>query len=182
MANFSIDALKRKTLGDYSAYKKTEESNIGVGTSLRKNHLGTPYFMDLIIDGKTFPNEPLITINGQKRIVETVVTGSNRRGTVKELISADDYRIRIEGICFDQKRQYPQKQVEEIISICEENRALPVKNDLLELFNVHSLVIKSYSFDKMQGQPHMQKYIINAISDEDFYAIIKEKDNVRISK
>lgn len=185
MANFNIEELKQKALGAYyqrpvypdlAARKVGNQQDIqtGVGTSARKNHLGRSYFMDVILDGITLPNEPLITISGQKRIVETVVVGSERRGSVKELISTDDYRIQIEGICYDPlKKNYPQKQVEDIIRLCEAPKALTIENDLTELFRIHKLVVKTYTLDKMKGQPYLQKYTINAVSDEDFYAILK---------
>ncbi len=139
-----------------------------------KSHIGTPYFMDVIIDDLRLPNEPLITFTTQKKIVQTTITGS-AGGTVKELISSGDYKIKIEGVCIDPlKKEYPQKQVEDIIAICEKPQALSFENELAALFNIYNLVIVSYGFDKMQGKPYSQKYVINAVSDNDFYARIKD--------
>lgn len=143
-----------------------------------KSHLGVSYFMDVVIDNVRLPNEPLITISNQKRIVETVVTGSQRRGTVKEMINAQDYRLRIEGICIDLEnpKTYPREQVEQIITICETNRAVSLENSLAELFGIYNIVIKRYAFDKMQGQPYLQKYVINAVSNDDFFATLQIND------
>ncbi|CAA0253663.1 DUF6046 domain-containing protein [Tenacibaculum maritimum] len=139
-----------------------------------RTHLGVPYFMDVVIDGVRLPNEPLITFNGQKRIVQTSIVGSERRGTVKELISSNDYRIRIEGVCIEAgKKEYPQHQVEQLIALCEKPASLEFENELAEMFGIHKLAITSYAFDKMQGKPYSQKYVINAVSDEDFYAELK---------
>lgn len=139
-----------------------------------RNHLGVPYFMDVIIDGLRLPNEPLIAFSSQKRIVQTSIVGSERRGTVKELISSSDYRIRIEGTCISaNKKTYPQKQVEQIIALCEKPEALAIENELAELFKIYKIVITSYLIPKMQGKPYSQDYVINAVSDEDFYATLK---------
>jgi hypothetical protein len=139
-----------------------------------KNHIGTPFFMDVIIDDLPLPNEPLITFTNQKKIIQTAIVGSERRGTVKEFISTSDYKIKIEGVCIDPTiKDYPQKQVEEIIKICEKPKSLSFKNSLAELYGIYNIVITSYSFANMQGHPYSQKYYINAVSNDDFYATMK---------
>ena len=141
---------------------------------LGRTHLGIPYFMDVVINGHRLPNEPLVTFSGQKRIIQTAIVGSNRRGTVKELIAANDYKIKIEGVCIDpDRKQYPQDQVAALVELCETPAALDFENELADLFKIRRLVITSYAFDKQQGQPYSQKYIINAVSDEDFYGNLK---------
>lgn len=143
---------------------------------LGRTHLGVPYFMDVTINGHRLPNEPLVTFSGQKRIIQTAIAGSDRRGTVKELIAANDYKIKIEGVCIDPARkEYPQEQVAAIIGLCEQPAALDFENELATLFGIHRLVITSYAFDKMQGKPYSQKYVINAVSDEDFYGNLKHQ-------
>lgn len=154
------------------------ESNIGKAV-FAKDALGRPMFMDCVIDGMRLPNEPLITINTRKVIQETVLVGSKRRGTVKEFISAGDYQIKIEGVCIiPGQKIYPEEQVKDIIEICDNNKALEVENDITDLFGIHRLVIKDYGFGNMQGKPYSQTYYINAVSDEDFYAVLKDKRNI----
>ena len=145
-----------------------------IGTAVGRTHLGIPYFMDVTIDGKRLPNEPLLTFSGQKRIIQTAIAGSKRRGTVKELIAANDYKIKIEGVCIDPtQRSYPTAQVQTIIDLCETPAALDFENELATLFRIHRIVITGYGFANMQGTPHAQKYVINAVSDEDFYGNLK---------
>ena len=141
-----------------------------------RTQLGRPYFMDLIINGHQLPNEPLVTISSRKRIVQTAIAGTDRRGTVKELIASEDYTIKIEGVCIEpESKTYPEQQVAGLIALCETPAALDVDNDLMNLFGIHRLVITSYAFDKMQGTPHAQRYVINAVSDEDFYGNLKHQ-------
>lgn len=146
-------------------------SNIGASI-IGANHLGVPYFMDLMVDNLIFPNEPLMTFSKQKVIVETPVQGAE--GTVKELISSSDYRIKIQGICFDpEKKEYPRQQVEDIKALFDENRALTVSNRLCALFGIQKIVLKNIDWGKMQGQPFSQSFSIDAVSDRDFYATLK---------
>lgn len=141
---------------------------------LGKNTLGRPYFMDCIIDGVNLPNEPLITFTHKKKIVETVIVGTERRGTVKEFISAGDYNIKIEGICIEpNKKAYPQDQVESIIKLIEKNEALDFTNDLAAYFGVNRIVIKDAGFGNMKGKPYSQSYYLTCVSDEDFYGELK---------
>lgn len=145
---------------------------------LGKNILGRPLFEDCILDGVRLPNEPLITITGKKTIVETVLVGSERKGTVKEFISAGDYNIKIEGICIDAEnpKKYPQDQVESIIKLASQNKALSVLCDTINLFEIYSLVIKDYGFGNMQGKPYSQTFYLTCVSDEDFYGELILKD------
>lgn len=137
---------------------------------LGKDLIGRPFFMDCVIDGKRLPNEPLITITGRKNIVETIIVGSERKGTVKEFISAEDYAIKIEGVCIEPGvKKYPVEQVQEIVDLCERNEALEFENELAELFRIRNIVIKDYGFGNMKGMPNSQSYYIMAVSNEDFY-------------
>jgi len=135
--------------------------------------LGRPFFMQVVIGGYRLPNEPLITINRQKRIVETVLTGDAKKGSVKELISSKDYRIKIEGIILG-KKSYPQEAVEQLMEVLEMDEAIEIENELAAIFNIHKIVVTGYGFGKMAGSPYAQTYYINAVSDEDFYAILKK--------
>ena len=135
--------------------------------------LGRPFFMQVLIGGYRLPNEPLITINRQKRIVETVLAGDGKKGSVKELISSKDYRLKIEGVILGNKA-YPQEEVEALVEVLERDEALEIENELAAIFDIHKIVVTGFGFGKMAGRPYAQTYYINAVSDEDFYAILKK--------
>jgi hypothetical protein len=144
---------------------------------------GGKYFLTLTLTHNNvdfkLPNEPLISLGLSKTIVETATVGKNRRGTVKEYICTDDYIISIKGICFDEENpnSYPSKQVNMLKRMVEINDALEVKsNPFFTLFDIGKIVIKDIQFDDMMGQGGMQKYTISAISDQDFYADLEEKN------
>ncbi|WP_299713651.1 DUF6046 domain-containing protein [uncultured Tenacibaculum sp.] len=162
---------------DKSLLKQSIKNKNSIGTAVGKTHLGTPFFMDVTIGKTRLPNEPLLTFSTQKRIVQTVVVGSQNRGTVKELISANDYKIKIEGVCIEPgKREYPTDQVNKIIKLCQLQEALEFKNDLAQLLGIEKIVITGYNLDKMEGQPYSQRYTIDAISDDDFFAELNNRD------
>ncbi|WBX72893.1 DUF6046 domain-containing protein [Tenacibaculum pacificus] len=146
--------------------------------------LGNKYFFTLKLKyGKqqfTFPNEPLIAVSLVKTIVETATVGKYRKGTVKEYINTEDYQLTIRGVCVNTEDydSYPTDQVKELNDMFAVNDALEVVNNpFLELFQIRKIVLKEILLDEMQGQPNLQKYVIRAVSDQDFYADVTEKNN-----
>lgn len=157
-----------------------------IGMALQNGH---PYFQTLkVADKKTgeqfvFPNEPLISLSLTKTIVETATVGKERRGTVKEYICTEDYELSIKGICINQeyekRDEYPTEQVQELQRLFEINDSLEViENPFLLLFGVQSIVLKEISWEEMAGEQGLQKYTITAVSDQDFYADLTEKNKI----
>jgi hypothetical protein len=148
-----------------------------------KQLLGGKYFLTLKLSykGQNFelPNEPLISLGLTKTIVETATVGKYRKGTVKEYICTEDYSITIKGVCIDldDPEIYPADQVGLLNDLLEINDALEVEsNPFLELFGIRKIVLKDIQFDEMIGESGLQKYTITAVSDQDFYADLNEKD------
>jgi hypothetical protein len=131
---------------------------------------GQSIFMPIRLGGVLLPNEPTIRITGQKTIVETALAGSTRRGTVKELISVDDYQVLIRGIAinYSSKLIYPEDQVKALHDLYLKNESLLIECALTNLLGIYRLVIKSVDFPEMVGVQHAQAYEFTCISDEDF--------------
>jgi hypothetical protein len=128
------------------------------------------------------PNEPLISLGLSKTIVETATVGKYRKGTVKEYICTEDYQIMIKGVCVDvdNPEDYPTDQVAALNELFEINDSLDVLSNLfLELFGIRKIVLKDIQFEDMAGEAGMQKYTITAVSDQDFYADLNEKELTR---
>ncbi len=147
--------------------------------------LGGKYFQTLKVsyNGQqyVFPNEPLISLNLSKTIVETATVGKERIGTVKEFICTEDYNITIRGVCvnFDEPEAYPTAQVQELKDMFAINDRLDIDaNPFLELFNIRGIVLKEFDLKEMAGEQGLQKYTITALSDQDFYADLTEKQKV----
>lgn len=148
--------------------------------------LGGKYFMTLKLSYNSqkfeLPNEPLISLGLSKTIVETATVGKYRKGTVKEYICTEDYQIMIKGVCVDvdNPEDYPSDQVAALNELFEINDSLDVVSNLfLELFGIRKIVLKDIQFEDMAGEAGMQKYTITAVSDQDFYADLNEKELTR---
>ena len=143
---------------------------------------GKPYFTTVKLEHNgqkfEFPNEPLISLSLVKTIVETATVGKERKGTVKEYITTEDYQITLRGVCVDieDPDRYPSDQVDAINKMFDVNDSLKVVNNkFLELFKIRNIVLKEKRFEEMAGQQGLQKYTISAVSDQDFYADLNEK-------
>lgn len=151
--------------------------------------LGGKYFQTLKVAYKgeqfIFPNEPLISMSLAKTIVETATVGKERKGTVKEYICTEDYQLTIRGVCMsenpEERDQYPAEQVQELHKMYEINDSLEViNNPFLILFDIKNIVLKNLEFEEMAGQQGLQKYTITAVSDQDFYADLTEKQKLNL--
>lgn len=152
---------------------------------------GGKYFQQLKLSYKgeifEFPNEPLISLSLAKTIVETATVGKERKGTVKEYICTEDYQITIRGVCVhedpERREEYPADQVQLLQRMFEINDSLEVvTNPFLSIFDVSNLVLKEIEWDEMAGTQGLQKYTIYAVSDQDFYADLAEKEKIAFLK
>ena len=154
---------------------------LGIGKDLL---LGGRYFTTLKVADKAgnqfiFPNEPLLSISLAKTIVETATVGKERKGTVKEYICTEDFNINIKGVCVNEKQPdvFPTEQVLELRKMFEINDSLEViSNPFLELFEIRNIVLKDIQLDEMAGEQGLQKFTIIAVSDQDFYADLTERE------
>lgn len=195
--NFDIKELVARAHFDYIGppfpnwWEKNKEKHKlpSLNGSVSGIQLGQKYFLTLKVMDKegneyTFPNEPLISITLTKTIVETATVGKERKGTVKEYICTEDYQISINGVCMDPNDldEYPTDQVKELHSMFEINDSLEViSNPFFELFGIRNIVLKEIQFDEMAGEQGLQKYTITAVSDQDFYADLKEKEKTNLN-
>ncbi|MBN1250689.1 MAG: hypothetical protein JXA16_01040 [Bacteroidales bacterium] len=143
--------------------------NIGsalVGKSL----LGRTIYMPIVIDNQWLPNT-FINISAQKRIVKTAISGRN--GTVKEIISTEDYQIKIRGFIIDNENyQYPFDEVESLYKLFNKNIALSISNDICSLIGINNVVFESLNLIE-QTHENVQAYELSLISDDDFDVIVK---------
>ncbi|GGG33409.1 DUF6046 domain-containing protein [Hymenobacter glacieicola] len=147
--------------------------------------LGTPRFFAMQLDEVMLPNEPLITVTSSKNIVKTVVAGGDF--TVKEIIGADDWQIKIQGYAVKEgnraqavasslvPQDYPEEWLRRLVMLYRRNRQLEVKCQLLTYFNISSLVIENIEFPAIAGASDHFAYQISASSDESSLAKLLRK-------
>lgn len=170
ITNYALDLLPYNV----EVARRIDTSQIGKANFTR-DFIGRPVFMDFVLGGVHFANEPLITFSKRKNIVETIVVGSERKGTVKEFINSEDYNIKVQGVVINLNKGYPEEEVEAITQVCERNEALDFENQLADLLGISRVVITDYGFSNMKGKPYSQAYFINMVSDEDFFATLNNR-------
>lgn len=191
MSEFDFKEVTARALFDYVGpsfpqwWKKNKDLLVlpdlsNLGSNLQK---GGKYFSQLTLgyEGENFklPNEPLIQLSLTKTIVETPTVGKKRKGTVKEYVNTEDWKVTIRGVCVDAQNpnNYPSEQVAVLNELLEINDALEVVgNKFLAFFGIEKLVFKNIEFDEMAGQQSLQKYKITAVSDQGFFADLVEDE------
>lgn len=135
---------------EYPGEQASEKTSSDFGSTLRKKDAqGRWYFMPIVLEHKgteyEIPNA-VISIRGKKSIVETAMVG--RKGTVKELISVDDYEIRIAGVCLDV--DFPDQQINSLNDLYNINESVTLKCALTDIFldEEDKVVIKASTLPK----------------------------------
>lgn len=124
--------------------------------------------------------QPMIVIEGSKQIVKTPIVGGKYPGTIKEFINFGDYSIRIFGaVVSKDQRQYPQKEVTELMKLWEKNKALPFEYGGIygenPLFD--HVIIEKIKLDELKLAPGIQTYEISCVSDSVNEVELLKNDN-----
>lgn len=168
--DFTIDG----EIGKHSGTKQYAD-----GLPNTRSAIGAPLYMPtgFNVDGSIvqLPNEPIVTCSIKKNIVETVMAGNTRKGTVKEIINTEDWKIKIQGICIDFSKQgYPEEEVESIQQLFGLNRSIEIINYVANnIFEIKNVVVTGLTWHANKGKQFSQPYTIDLLSDEDFLLIIE---------
>ena len=122
------------------------------------------------------PFDPVISVSGGNQIVRTDVlrqdnSRTERRGTVKEVWSQQDYQVQIAGMFIGKDGYFPLEDIHRLREYCERREVVLCCNDLLEAFGINRLAIESFDFAHTPGYEN-QQFAIKAYSDEDFSLLI----------
>ncbi|MBC9915016.1 DUF6046 domain-containing protein [Chitinophaga varians] len=144
-----------------------------------REQFGRPYFMPVSLG----PNpsgpalqlrNPVIKISGRKTIVETSMV--NSIGTVKELISREDYKINIKGIIVREDNMFPINEIKELDDYYKRNTVLFLRSVLTDLFlDKGQVVMTDLTWPELVGIENVKPYEINLVSDSPFKLFL---DNV----
>lgn len=122
-------------------------------------------------DGQTLVvNDAVCAVSRAKNIVTTQMVGMD--GTVKEYINEGDCQINIVvgvaavrgGVIVD---EYPEDGLRELRAFFDEKAAIDVHSVFLEIFDIGSIVIKSFSVSQDTASNY-QSVSISALSDGDY--------------
>lgn len=169
---FFPDLPPKYDANDYQYIGNAASKKISaLGSTLRKKDAqGRWYFMPIEVNGVEIPNA-VISIKGKKTIVETAMVG--RKGTVKELISVDDFDIEIAGVALD--KDFPDEAIAELNDLYNINEAVSLKCALTDIFldEEDKVVIKSIDFSVMKGYEAVQVFKMSLVSDRSFELIVE---------
>lgn len=128
---------------------------------------GMYYFMPVVIGGVELPYG-VISVTGKKTVVETAIVGG--KGTVKELISVDDYKISLAGILTSEEGVYPEESIVTIRELYNRNESIRIECALTELIldGKEDVIITSIDFPAMNGVENMQIVKLECITDFPF--------------
>jgi hypothetical protein len=136
--------------------------------------LGREFFLPVTLNGHLIPFA-VLSINEKKTIVETAMP--ERGGSVKELISIDDYIINLKGILIEEDNIYPEQQIIDIHNIFLLNESIPIRSVLTDIFlngaYNHSVVIKEIKWPANPGVQNAKPFEIDMVADMIFTLEIK---------
>jgi hypothetical protein len=148
---------------------RKERSDTGAAYWSIDQATGREYYMPVTLGDQELPF-PVISIRSRKMIVETPMV--EQRGTVKELISSEDYEITIRGLIISKEREYPEAKVKMLRDLYERNEALTIICPITDIFlatpdrgGYDSVVIKSISFPEVRGKMTVRAYELELVSD-----------------
>jgi hypothetical protein len=109
--------------------------------------------------------QPMMVLEGKKRMVKSSVEGGEHPGTIKQFINFDDYKLKIYGALVNRnQRDYPYEQVHVLQKMWKQNFPLFFTCYITEgLFDY--VVIEKLKFHELKKSAGIQMYEIEALSD-----------------
>jgi Domain of unknown function (DUF6046) len=174
MSDFIIKELFRKSFGYEppgefkleQAVARKESSDLGQ-PFYDVDDMGREHFMPVRIEGWLIPFA-VVSITPKKIIVSTPMV--ERKGSVHEIISIDDYSINIKGILLSKTNDYPEADVTKLHEIFLLNRSVELRSAKTDIFlkGDDKVVIREMPMPPVAGVQHAQAFEINCTSDTIF--------------
>ncbi len=155
---------------------RREYNNKGVsfyGNNNNGNELFMPIWLIRPNNSRLLLQNTVSDFTNKKTIVETPLV--NRKGTVKEEVSINDWEINVKGIIVSSDGCYPDDQVSELNELYEWGVSLGIENarSSLLLGDEEMVVIRSLRFPELKGMKNVQPFEMNMVSDYAFDLIME---------
>lgn len=118
----------------------------------------------------------VVRVSGKKNIVKTPLI--DRKGTVKELYSVDDYAISLKGFVIGDNGEFPEAEIDSLRSLFENKTALQIDNAITNVFltdpsvetnEKRRVVIESLEFPEVEGgRINVKPFSMQLVSDHIF--------------
>lgn len=167
-------------IGDYSFLTRQQRNN--ETPFIPEQKLGKPIWADIELGSVKFAIPPVLTVSGQLNVVSTSIAGQD--GTVKEIVSVDDYRVNMKCFLTDnvfedlgtvgdkgfkiklRSDEFPEQRVREIRNLFEDKKSVRVISPYLNLFNIQYLLVTGISFPELDGLTSIIPCELQCISDK----------------
>lgn len=190
---FGLEDAVRKKINS-SANEQSSEFQFGTGVGRREYNIrGTLFYTEGKNGSEVFLPMWLIKSSGEKMLLPNTVSSMtckktivetplvNRMGTVKELISIDDWEINVKGIIVSDDYDYPDQAVSNLHALFLINEPLGIDNARVSLIfvpddesrargaqDIETVVIRSIHFPELKGMKNVQPFEMNLVSDYNF--------------
>lgn len=176
MSEFNFGDIFQKSFG-YEAPKENASINIpSSAKQKRTSDLGQPFyasdfsgvefFLPVTINGLLIPFA-VIGMTWKKTIVSTPMP--ERGGSVKELISIDDYDFNVKGIVMGLDGNYPEFQVSGMHNLFKINSSVIMRSVLSDIvlngINDHKVIIRDIKWPAVAGIEHAKPFEMVLESD-----------------
>ena len=135
--------------------------------------------MPVWLDDVEIPHA-VVSMTGQKTIVETLLIG--RQGTVKELISMQDYTITIAGVLVGD--DYPADAVKALTALYKRAESVEIVSALTDsvlgqkdVNNPHMVVLTNITWSEVGAVENMQAFRLTAKTDRPFNLYVNMQPN-----
>lgn len=163
--NLGIDA--------YTASKQTAQ-----GTDLYKydeygNRMFAPVTLAFDDEKFTLPFSS-VSVAGSKKVVNTDLV--NRRGSVNEQISINDYEFRINGVVISRTEHFPEMWIEKLNMLFETKSPIEIINPVTDYYmrENQNIIILTHNLPDMRGVSNAQAYSFKAKTDTNLELIIED--------
>lgn len=148
---------------------RKEQSQLGQPFYL-KDLSGVEFFLPVMINGLLIPYA-VLGMTWKKTIVSTALP--ERGGSVKELISIDDYEFTLKGILVNQSNDFPDDDVMKLHDLFLKNESVVMRSVLSDIVltgkgddpNGHKVVIKEVRWPEVTGVEHVKPFEMTLESD-----------------
>lgn len=153
--------------------RSARDKRTALGGELYRTIPGGYEFMPVSLGGLQLW-APVIRAVCRKTVVETPLV--ERDGSVKEIISTDDWIINIRGVIKRSDGEWPDAELEQLLDIYRRNEAVSIQSALTNrlLNGAEYVVITNLSLPERQGYTQSVEYQIECVADKPFELVIDE--------
>lgn len=148
------------------ASNRLESSKLG-SAYYETDILGREFFLPVKIDGMLIPFA-VMSMNWKKIIQKTHMP--ERGGSVKEVISIDDYTFNIKGVLVNEEGHFPEQEIIDLHNLFKKSNSVEMRSALSDIVlngaYDHRVVIREIRWPAISGVEHVRGFEMDVESDQ----------------